>query len=71
METVLRVTGLSESYGVRPGVTPRGRVSDGNSSADEFVTQAREHLTVLEQVLLSLEKPDEPAPTSASGSTAA
>ena len=29
--------------------------------ADEFVTQAREHLTVLEQVLLSLEKPGEPA----------
>ena len=26
--------------------------------ADEFVTQAREHLTVLEHVLLSLEKPD-------------
>ena len=26
--------------------------------ADEFVTQAREHLTVLEQVLLTLEKPD-------------
>src|SRR5437764_4117884 len=25
---------------------------------DEFVTQAREHLTALEQVLLSLEKPD-------------
>ena len=29
--------------------------------ADEFVTQAREHLAVLEQVLLSLEKPDESA----------
>src|SRR4051795_12263550 len=29
--------------------------------ADEFVTQAREHLTALEQVLLSLEKPGEPA----------
>ena len=29
--------------------------------ADEFVTQAREHLTVLEQVLLSLEKPGESA----------
>jgi len=29
--------------------------------ADEFVTQAREHLTVLEQVLLSLEKPSESA----------
>src|SRR4051812_1620479 len=28
---------------------------------DEFVTQAREHLTVLEQVLLSLEKPGERA----------
>ena len=26
--------------------------------ADEFVTQAREHLTVLEQVLLTLEKPE-------------
>src|SRR4051812_6011339 len=26
--------------------------------ADEFVTQAREHLTAFEQVLLSLEKPD-------------
>src|SRR4051812_33852666 len=26
--------------------------------ADEFVTQTREHLTVLEHVLLSLEKPD-------------
>src|SRR5580704_2263763 len=26
--------------------------------SDEFVTQAREHLTVLEHVLLSLEKPD-------------
>src|SRR3954465_12821435 len=26
--------------------------------ADEFVTQAREHLTSLEHVLLSLEKPD-------------
>jgi len=29
--------------------------------ADEFVTQAREHLTDLEHVLLSLEKPGEPA----------
>jgi len=29
--------------------------------ADEFVTQAREHLTVLEHDLLSLEKPGEPA----------
>src|SRR4051794_23024608 len=29
--------------------------------ADEFVTQAREHLAVLEQILLSLEKPEEPA----------
>jgi two-component system chemotaxis sensor kinase CheA len=29
--------------------------------ADEFVTQAREHLTDLEQVLLALEKPSEPA----------
>src|SRR5260370_1150255 len=29
--------------------------------ADEFVTQAREHLTDLEQVLLSLEKPSDPA----------
>ena len=29
--------------------------------ADEFVSQAREHLAVLEQVLLSLEKPDESA----------
>ena len=29
--------------------------------ADEFVTQAREHLAVLEQVLLSLEKPGESA----------
>ncbi len=29
--------------------------------ADEFVTQAREHLTVLEQILLSLEKPGEVA----------
>ena len=28
---------------------------------DEFVTQAREHLTVLEQLLLSLEKPGAPA----------
>jgi two-component system, chemotaxis family, sensor kinase CheA len=28
---------------------------------DEFVIQAREHLTVLEQVLLSLEKPGDPA----------
>ena len=31
--------------------------------ADEFVTQAREHLAVLEQVLLSLEKPEESAET--------
>jgi two-component system chemotaxis sensor kinase CheA len=29
--------------------------------ADEFVTQAREHLAVLEEVLLSLEKPGESA----------
>ena len=29
--------------------------------ADEFVTQAREHLTALEQLLLSLEKPGESA----------
>src|SRR5436853_2193897 len=28
------------------------------SRSDEFVTQAREHLTALEQILLSLEKPD-------------
>src|SRR5437763_16112228 len=28
------------------------------SQSDEFVTQAREHLAVLEHVLLSLEKPD-------------
>src|SRR3954453_5113272 len=28
------------------------------SRSDEFVTQAREHLTILEHVLLSLEKPD-------------
>src|SRR5215467_313228 len=28
------------------------------SQSDEFVIQAREHLTVLEQVLLSLDKPD-------------
>ena len=26
--------------------------------ADEFVTQSREHLTALEQLLLSLEKPE-------------
>src|SRR5437764_11190313 len=28
------------------------------TQADDFVTQAREHLTVLEHVLLSLEEPD-------------
>src|SRR5262245_6634315 len=28
------------------------------TQSDEFVTQAREHLTALEHVLLSLEKPD-------------
>src|SRR5262249_44803332 len=28
------------------------------TQADEFVTRAREHLTILEQVLLTLEEPD-------------
>ncbi|MHC5544320.1 Hpt domain-containing protein, partial [Singulisphaera rosea] len=32
-----------------------------DSRADEFVTQARDHLTLLEQILLSLEKPADPA----------
>ena len=38
--------------------------------ADEFVIQVREHVSVLENVLLSLE-PAGARPTSASGSTAA
>ena len=56
MATVLGVTGLGEPLRRSPRRGARGRMSDG-IHADEFVTQAREHLTVLEQVLLSLEKP--------------